>query len=301
MHLSKAGGHGAGHVGAAASTDPASHARGLLRDARHAAAGRILLDLFCGVGHITRQWRRAGWGVVSMDLARDPAEDLTRRDVLRLIKAWLRSKLIGGVWLAPPCSSWSSARRGAPGTRGGPLRSRQHVWGLPNVEADAQPMLAVGNATAAATLQIINLCVKLHIPVAVENPTTSLLWQVPALLRLSRHHSCHRHVSDFCQYGTPWRKRTTVLSWYTDGEGLQLRCRSTKGVCDRTGLQHVRLTGSDKAGPLTRQAQPYPPLWAADGAKLVTRAIDLHDYHKLCQASSGLATKPATRWSSRFQ
>ena len=264
------------------------HARGLMRNARQAAAGRILLDLFCGVGHITRQWRQAGWGVVSMDLSRDPAEDLTCRGVLQLIKAWMRSNLIGGVWLAPPCSTWSSARRGVPGSRGGPLRSRQHIWGLPCVEPAALPMLAVGNATARAALQIISLCVRLRIPVAVENPTTSLLWQVPALLRLSRHHSCHRHVSDFCQYGTAWRKRTTVLSWYTDGEGLQRRCRSTKGFCDRTGLQHVRLTGSDKGGTLTRQAQPYPPSWAADGAKMITRAIDIHDFNNLCRASGCL-------------
>ena len=67
-------------------------------------------------------------------------------------------------------------------------------------------------------------------------------------------------ITDFCSYGTPWRKRTRFWSWGLDGtERLRNICKSTHGTCDFSCKQHVLLKGVNKHGKyLTLQAQPYP-------------------------------------------
>lgn len=44
-------------------------------------------------------------------------------------------------------------------------------------------------------------------------------------------------VLDFCQYGTPWKKPTSLLCFNIDSQDLQRlqrRCRGTSGVCSRS-------------------------------------------------------------------
>eukprot|EP00972_Heterocapsa_arctica_P011045 1618062-Heterocapsa_arctica.AAC.1 len=64
------------------------------------------------------------------------------------------------------------------------------------------------------TLQIIRRCVDLGVPVCLENPAASMMWQLPPLQKLASHVACRPYVTDFCQHGAAWRKRTLVMSWH---------------------------------------------------------------------------------------
>ena len=59
--------------------------------------------------------------------------DVFRRAAENLIIGWLRSKVVQRVWLGTPCSSWSRARRGPPGSGWRTMRDSSNLMGLPNL------------------------------------------------------------------------------------------------------------------------------------------------------------------------
>eukprot|EP00972_Heterocapsa_arctica_P068715 10153544-Heterocapsa_arctica.AAC.1 len=60
------------------------------------------------------------------------------------------------------------------------------------------------------------LCVSLDIPVAVENAHSSRLWHAPPMEHLRFQIVIREFVTDFCQWGQPWRKRTRFISYGVD-------------------------------------------------------------------------------------
>ena len=64
------------------------------------------------------------------------------------------------------------------------------------------------------------------------------------------HHKAESLVSDQCMFGQPWRKRTRFLCLNVDPfdyHKIVQKCSSKKGICDRTGFMHHRLSGGQKA------------------------------------------------------
>ena len=96
-------------------------------------------------------------------------------------------------------------------------------------------------------------------PCVLENPCCSLLWWAPPLKPLL---SIAQSINtDYCQHGTPWRKRTRFSMWNCAcAEHLSLLCSSRGGICSRTGKPHVKLEGWDKVRKVrrTKLAEPYP-------------------------------------------
>ena len=64
------------------------------------------------------------------------------------------------------------------------LRSNTDLWGLPGLSPIDQKKVDDGNAMALFTVSIIQLCIEVKIPVAVENPLTSMLWLLPEVAQL---------------------------------------------------------------------------------------------------------------------
>ena len=191
------------------------------------------------------------------ELLKGENHDLTRPVVMQKIQYDIKKGLIIAAMLAPPCSSFSPAR-----DRTRVIRSRAFPWGIAGVPPHEVEKLEVGNACILAALKIIKALDRHGVPWVLENPHSSKMWYLPPLVDLQN--SCHTTtiVTDFCQWGTRWRKRTRLLAGNInpiDLERLQRFCRDSKGLCSRTGCQHFQLTGSNSHGvPWTRVAQPYP-------------------------------------------
>eukprot|EP00959_Pyramimonas_sp_CCMP1952_P335180 7018365-Pyramimonas_sp.AAC.1 len=65
-------------------------------------------------------------------------------------------------------------------------------------------------------------------------------------------------VTDFCQFGTPWKKATKILLCYWPPMAIP-RCRPSRGACSRSWLAHAILEGKGAKGVWpTARAQPYP-------------------------------------------
>ena len=138
----------------------------------------------------------------------------------------------------------------------------------------------MGNRTFHLSCDVIELCLELCIPVFMENPAGSLIWKARRLQRLRQHPHCQLLTFDCCQYGAPWRKRTSVAAWNAvDLSRLQQRCTGRRGMCSRSNRPHVILTGHANGVHLTAQAAAYPPAFCRDAAKLIEHSM-LMQFHK---------------------
>ena len=157
-----------------------------------------------------------------------------------------------GIWAAPPCSSYSIARRPA-------LRSTEYPLGLPTLnERDQLRVDAANWVTKCATL-LLSLASRLGIPWVMENPQSSLIWKVPAVQQLSRRAHCEDTLLHQCQFGTPHKKNTILKSagmvamWK-----LERRCCPVLGLCSFSDQPHVHLSGKVHNVCRTAHAAAYP-------------------------------------------
>ena len=212
-----------------------------------------------------------------MDIGVDPREDITLPGVSTLLLSWIRQRRVRALWLGTPCGSWSLARRGHPGAPGGPLRSREFIYGLE--ESLSRPIdaakIRAGNITMWFSCQLIRAAKRMHVPIGIENPASSRIWHAPPMAHLLKSANVQA-ITDFCQHGTAYRKRTQVYVWGgVDQDALHLKC-SGRGKCSRTGRPHLILQGVDPVSRRLRTelANPYPKSFARACALALMSAID---------------------------
>ena len=136
--------------------------------------------------------------------------------------------------------------------------------GVPGLSAFNQTKDDVGNATAAAGLDIAEAADRAGHIWIIENPHSSRLWLHPRMKRLMDRPSTMQVVTDYCQWGQPWRKRTRLLIGNACAEDLiklERRCTG-RGICSRTGRPHAHLEGSTNGVRRTLIAMTYPERFA---------------------------------------
>ena len=221
--------------------------------------GEYLADFFAGCGRVSAAARRMGFTSREWELCRGEGHDLTRASVLKSIHRDISSKKIVAAMLATPCTSFSVAR-----DRTRVIRTAVQPWGVDMTGASENDVksLISGNATCWATIKILRALNAQRIPWIMENPHSSRIWHIPELRREFARAKAHFVTTDFCQWGTAWRKRTLLVCGNIDAcdvAGLNRMCSGNKGICSRSQRKHHMLTGSNEKGiPWTRVAQPYP-------------------------------------------
>ena len=226
--------------------------------------GPVGLELFSGCGEFSRRFRAQarehGLAIFEWDIRWSATHDLMRPSVRRQLLGWIGSGLIACVWLGTPCTSFSRAQQFWRGAF--PLRTSSQPAGCPWVKdmpPHTQELVRTDNALATLSVAVFRQCCRLEVPVALENPGSSLLWQMPQMLALNRREDVTIVETDYCMFGVPWRKRTKFMYAYVDLSCIARKCSSRKGVCDRTGHRHVQLQGTASCGKLlTKLAEPYP-------------------------------------------
>ena len=94
----------------------------------------------------------------------------------------------------------------------------------------------------------------------MENPATSRIWLAPAVVSLARNPSSQIVSTDFCQFGTPWRKRTKFLGVLVDLTSIEKLCKRKNNLCSASQRPHMNLQGKNSEGRFwTAVAEPYPP------------------------------------------
>ena len=216
----------------------------------------VAVEVFSGSGRWAAAMRSRNFYVIECDI-RDKI-DCSSTGFKKLIVGAMRNQLIDAIHFGTPCASFSRARERPNGPP--PLRSNAHIWGLPHLTGKDADKVFRGNLCAKATITLARTALRLGIPGSFENPSRSRIFMLPIFSSFMSQKLVRRTTLDFCAFGTPWRKRTVVLSWFIDNTLFERRCCTKNGLCDFSHKPHQILEGVD---PVSRRfrtsiAEPYP-------------------------------------------
>lgn len=259
------GQHGPGNDGKDAS------AAALREPQWYSFRGQRMLEVFSGCGRLSKACQHLGLPMFPIDIIHGDGDDVLKPNVRNHIFSLVRQKRVTFVWIGMPCTTFSIARR-HDGLGPGPLRSDSYPMGLPGLSEKDNRKLRQGNALLYFTFELIQLCQRVGVPWALENPDSSRCWITPKLLQLAS--VSHKVTLDFCQYNEPWRKRTTIMYSGWDASSLRKLCKGHGNFCSRTGKAHLSLKGVSPSGQFwTLVAQPYPLALVADIAQLLYQQV----------------------------
>ena len=157
--------------------------------------------------------------------------DLSKRRLQQQLLTFIKHNNVQFVWLGTPCNSWSRARRND-GRGPGPLRDdAQFLYGFPSLCPRDFDKVRLGNCLMRFSARVFRLCLDLQIPVILENPHTSRLWLAPPIKHLLQHGKVDACYTDYCQEGTPWRKRTRLMFAHVNLRPCLRQCQGARGIC----------------------------------------------------------------------
>lgn len=217
---------------------------------------KFVLELFAGSCRWSRAAAAEGNYVLSIDLRFGDGNDLADKKLQDGVLGWFQAGWILYALMGFPCSSFSRARN----QPGGPpaLRDDAHVQGFDGLRAHDERKVRLGNNLLRFVVRVITVCIVMKVPAIAENPFASWAWKMPGALHLLSRPIVRFTRSDFCQWGTAWRKATGFLTVYIDTQPIHRVCRG-RCKCSRSGLPHVVLSGTNCDGVfLTHIAEPYP-------------------------------------------
>ena len=112
-------------------------------------------------------------------------------------------------------------------------------------------------------------------PATIENPETSRIWKLKSFQRARLTTRTTWTATDFCQDGTPWRKRTAFLA-------TQLHHVASREVVDYNAPD-----GRDFKSPFIRKSLMEAAMRTCDGHGACTRSHRPHQLLRGIQPSSG--------------
>ena len=215
------------------------------------------LDLFSGVGAVARELARlSGRWVLSYDILNSKEQDLLKPEVQKEVIKLIKQGSFVGIGAAPVCSSMSRAITPA-------WRTVAQPEGTQGLSSCQQAKVEAGNQFAKFIAQVGMLCLQLDLPFWFENPWLSFLWWIPSIQSLRSELGVGFWLLDFCAFGTPWRKRTRILT-NTQLRGQRTLCPG----CKR--LQLLRGRSGEHKQSWTKLAEPYPIRLASTIAMALT-------------------------------
>ena len=138
-----------------------------------------------------------------------------------------------------------------------------------------------GNKTMLSTSCVCLACLAMGVPLVLEKPRLSMIWRTRELLALTKRLHVRFSHSDFCQWGTPWRKATAFLPGFCNTTPIENNCQN--GICTCSGHRHQVLAGIDPVSKCfgTHVAEPYPRGLSRGFAKMLHDAVAQRTHEKL--------------------
>lgn len=203
------------------------------------------LDIYSGKKGFARKAVSFGaaW-VLTIDIEDGADCDLLQKS----LRIKLHKLLEGGAFIhfsaAPVCASFSRAITPA-------IRSHLHPKGVPWASDLMKQKLKDGNTHLRFVCLMISTCIGMGVHYWFENPDSSHMWYQKEVTSLPKR-ACERFFrTDFCVFGTPWRKRTRFIT--------SSRLAGTKRLCSRDHVHRILRGRSHQHGKCwTKVAEPYP-------------------------------------------
>ena len=245
--------------------------------------GPIALHLFSGPAEradgIAAFFRVEGWTCVDVDFINAPQEDLLNDALWELLFAAVRTDRVLFVWMGPPCTTFSPARRHGSGPK--PVRDAEHWRGFPKqwLSPSEVEEVRAANYFVIQCARMATLLLDLGKGFAIENPKP---WRSPEcasmfdfeeIVELSRRPGVGSTDLHQCMYGAESAKPTRVLFGGMDLSSLRTVCNhpfkywwcdykdnDNKRVQEWQWARHPKLvrTRLDDGSWATKAAAAYP-------------------------------------------
>jgi len=160
---------------------------------------RFCLEIFAGTARVSQALQNQGISAFPVDIDLFPSHNVLDPFVCHNILNWIQSGRILLVWLGMPCTTFSRARR-FDGIGPPPVRTSEYIWGLDKLRKNDAKKLADGNKLFAFTMKVLALCEKTSTPYILENPLSSMAWEMPPLVSFSAKFSPSIADLDFCAW-----------------------------------------------------------------------------------------------------
>ena len=167
---------------------------------------------------------------------------------------------------APPCNTYSSCRMPK-------IRSASFPEGLRGLGVrDRQLLTKANRITNNVGRLLLGHCEVGH-AWSIENPSGSLIWRTRAWRRVLRLAKPSKALVNYCQFGMPYRKRTTVFTW-SPGDKNFLAELSVPCTCKR----HAQTLSSwdrntSRRLPTKKGSAAYPPALCKAWARAVAQHL----------------------------
>ena len=192
------------------------------------------IELFAGAAKISKSLNRLGVSTgVPIELSISEEFDLKWPHLMSWIVYLIVNKLIKGLMVEPPCTTFSIMRRPA-------LRSREVPFGF----SITDPQTMDGNILAHRGLQLLWFCGIYLIPGLLETPFSSKMRYLPSWAAIERKPFARVTRVDSCQYGSPHLKSFRLLTVHLEIKAASARCAG--------GHTHIPIQGS-----LTKASATY--------------------------------------------
>ena len=201
----------------------------------------LFLEVFAGTGRLTAAVRAlSGACLEPVELKDGGHFDMRRRTSQLVVLSWLKSGRVTYIHLGTPCTVFSRARHGIRDTE----RAREKE--------------RVGLELALFSAEIIEVCNRYGVKWSLENPRNSRLYDVPVLSQLLRRSGVIRVDLDFCRFGEPYKKPTSIFTNFSALSVMQRSCNHRRHQTVLRGSQVVTLQGKRVSVPKTQAAGAYP-------------------------------------------
>ena len=185
------------------------------------------MELFAGEAGLTRAVeRRVGTVFNPADIQQNhfvkKTFNLLCKTAFKELKKKIKARQIRWVHLAPPCKTFSRARRRDRHAKARILRTRTFpggLWPRSNLVQEA-------NVLASRSAQIAALQHKANGWVSLENPAGSFIWEYGPVKRLLDNPDMKLVFGDQCRFNGPYKKST---GWLTNAEFVKCLERSCPG------------------------------------------------------------------------
>jgi hypothetical protein len=166
------------------------------------------VSLFGRARRVARAARSLGATSVHFDAGTHPALDIGTGAVRRRLEGWVRASAVAAMWVAPPTATWSMRRAEQ-------LRSHRRPLGLAGLAGPAAWQVAEANAVCHAWTSVVRMAADSRVPVVVELPTASRIWDAPAVAKLMRMDGVNVERLGARGAGCRWRQGWTLAAWNT--------------------------------------------------------------------------------------
>ena len=213
---------------------------------------RFFLDVCCGHrAPLSTAVQSLGGDVIQFDILLHSADDLLDDAAFSKLLKLAASGSVAYCACSPSCCEYSRLKL----KPGGPpaLRSPEHLDGIPGISSDDLCKVQESNLMLERCIQLLQLVISSGGHGHLEQPSSAMSWEEPAVREFIRAHSCSCIYVAACGYGKDWYKSWMFASTFSDLQAIAYQCQHPSG-------SHQSIVGirTQSGHFLSRDTAEYP-------------------------------------------